>query len=107
MAPATQRAATGSNAWRRVKYVTFTPTLSINSMSRRVAVHEHPVIFSELGKQGVPCFADVERVLNESVRVHIGLADLALGPVVRSPALPREPAVKRCAARASATQAPC
>ena len=49
---------------------------------RRVAVKRHLVVVRELGEHGLPGFADIQCVLNQSIRIHIGFADLALGPVL-------------------------
>src|SRR5215475_1743196 len=48
---------------------------------RWVAVERHLVVISEFGEHDRASVADIQCVLDQGIRIHIGLVDLALGPV--------------------------
>src|SRR5215831_14310897 len=49
---------------------------------RWVAVERHLVVVGEVGEHDRASVADIQCVLDQSVGIHIGLVDLALGPVL-------------------------
>src|SRR5215217_4481779 len=49
-----------------------------HQLRRQIAVHLHPVIVGEFTEEYVPCFANVHRMLNETLRVHISFENLKL-----------------------------
>jgi hypothetical protein len=56
-------------------------TAGVGQPRLRVAVDGHLVVICEVAEEGVPRLADVEGTLDKVIRIHMGLADLALGPV--------------------------
>src|SRR5215217_5527703 len=52
-----------------------------HQLRRRLAVHRNPVIVGEFTEEYVPSFANVHRMLHETLRVHISFENLKLGPI--------------------------
>src|SRR5215204_2643439 len=49
-----------------------------HQLRRRIAVYRNPVIVGEFSEEYVPCFANVHRMLDETLRVHISFQNLKL-----------------------------
>src|SRR5918994_5240444 len=52
-----------------------------HQLRRRIAVHLHPVMVGEFTKEYVPGFANVHRMLHETLRVLISFEHLKLGSI--------------------------
>src|SRR5215218_11497245 len=75
-----------SSPWRKEYHLTPLPPWRVgvhqfHQLRRGIAVHLHPVMVGEFTEEYVPSFANVHRMLHETLRAHISFENLKLGPI--------------------------